>query len=201
MHNRTRLVIAGLAAALLMAFAVNAASASRLSISNQNLSRAYLPSLRFGAFGITAADCAVTLDGSFHSATIAKVNRALIGHISLASVGRCVTGSATVLRETLPWHLQYGGFQGTLPTPKPIVRIVRLSVRLGTGCLMTSTEEAPARGINEPTYEGGGNGNINTITAENGATIPCGGLNGNFSGAASVHALPGTTTRVLLRLI
>lgn len=201
MPHRTKVAITGLTAALFMMLAVDLASASRLSISNRNLTRAYLPSLRFGAFGITAADCAVTLDGSFHSATLAKVNRALIGHISLASVGTCVTGSATVLRETLPWHLQYGGFLGSLPTPRPIVRTIGISFRLSSGCLARSTEEAPSRGINEPTYEGGGNGNINTIRAEEGAIILCGGLNGNFSGSASVHALPGTTTRVLLRLI
>jgi hypothetical protein len=201
MRTRSKLILTGLAATLLMAFAVNTASASRLSVSNGNLFRAYWPSLRFGAFGVTAADCAVTLDGSFHSATFAKVNRALIGHVTLASVGRCVTGSATALRETLPWHLNYGGFEGRLPTPAPILRLLNAAFRLSTGCLARTTEEAPARGRTEPTYEAGLNGNVNSLIAEPGAVIPCGALNGNFTGTASVHALPGTTTRVLLRLI
>jgi hypothetical protein len=201
MHHRTKLAITGLVAALLMAFAAQTASASRLSISRGNLWRAYWPSLRSGAFGITALDCAVTLDGSFHSATVAKVNRALIGHITLASLGRCVTGSATLLRATLPWHVQYGGFMGALPAPRPILRLIGVSYSVNTGCLARTTEETPIRAIAEPTYEGGGNGNVDTYTADSTAIIPCGALNASFAGRANVHALPGTTTRVLLRLI
>jgi hypothetical protein len=201
MRTRSKLILTGLAATLLMAFAVNTATASRLSVSNGNLFRAYWPSLRFGAFGITAADCTVTLDGSFHSATFAKVNRALVGHITLASVGRCVTGSATVLTDRLPWHLQYGGFLGSLPQPRPILRLVGAQFRLSTGCLTTTTEERPALGIVEPTYNERNNGDANVLRADEVPTIACGGLNGSFSNRASVHALPGTATRVLVRLI
>jgi hypothetical protein len=196
-----RVALAGLTVALLMALAVNTASASRLSISHGNLWRAYWPSLRFSSFGLTIVDCAVTLDGSFHSATVAKVNRALIAHVTLSSLGRCVTGSATILRETLPWHLQYGGFAGILPAPSTIQRLVGASWRLSVGCLARTTEERPAVRNTEPIYEPGGNGNINTIIADGSSTIPCGSLNGGFTGTANVHALPGTTTRVLLRLI
>src|ERR1044072_1283544 len=163
MRHSTKLAIIGLAAALLMTLIVGTASASRISISNKNLWRSAFAQFRFGAFGITAFDCELTLDGSFHSSTIAKIHRALIGHLTLASLGRCVTGSATILRATLPWHIAYSGHMGPLPPPRPSLRLVNVSIAAGVGCLLRTTEEAPARVILEPTYEGGGNGNVNIL--------------------------------------
>ena len=61
--------------------------------------------------------CNLTLEGSFHSGTIAKVAGSLVGYINRASLGSpCTGGTASVLRESLPWHLEYSSFVGTLPS-------------------------------------------------------------------------------------
>ena len=71
--------------------------------------------------------CRVTLEGSFHSRTIPKVSRQLIGAITRAIVARpCSGGEAWADNGTeaeplgtapnrLPFHLTYEFFTGTLP--------------------------------------------------------------------------------------
>jgi len=115
MRNRSKLLFAGLCATFLLAAAVSTASANRLSVNEQN-HRIVWSALQFVASAGSTVTCAVTLEGSFHSRTITKVTNALIGHVNRASIGACTGGSATAHRETLPWHEQYHGFSGTLPT-------------------------------------------------------------------------------------
>src|ERR1044072_7798778 len=118
MYTRTKLIISALITILLMSLAVSSASASRLSVSNRNL-RAVWSLLTLSTAG-TQITCPLTLEGSFHSATLAKRTGALIGHISRASVRGELAGclnTATATISALPWHVAYGGFQGTLPRP------------------------------------------------------------------------------------
>jgi len=130
MHTRSKLALAGLAATLLMAFAVNSASANHLSVSSQNF-RLVWTALTFFGEGTGSTEntiiCPVTLEGSFHSSTLAKVIGALIGHVTRATVvgTSCTGGRATILQETLPWHVTYEGFSGTLPR----ITAVRLLLR------------------------------------------------------------------------
>jgi len=71
-----------------------------------------------------ATTCPLTLEGSFHATTMRKVIMTLIGYITRASMpeASCTVGPtefpvrATLLRETLPWHVRYAAFAGTLPT-------------------------------------------------------------------------------------
>lgn len=74
------------------------------------------------AFGIDDLfNCPVTLEGSFHSATLMrKVSGGLAGNINRAVLGRCNTERSWLeqpqfLVATLPWHLRYSSFAGTLP--------------------------------------------------------------------------------------
>jgi len=108
-------IVAVLGAALAMGLAVGSVSANRLSVSNRNF-RITWTELMFTS-GATSISCPLTLEGSFHYWTIAKVERALIGNISRASFGSasCPGGHATALQETLPWHVTYDGFRGVLP--------------------------------------------------------------------------------------
>jgi hypothetical protein len=119
MSARSKLVLAGLVAASMMGLAVGCVSANRLSLSNR-LFRFTWEELDFtheGGGSNPHVTCAVTLEGSFHSSTIRKVARALIGHVTRGIVKSesCTNGSVTILRESLPWHTTYESFRGTLP--------------------------------------------------------------------------------------
>jgi hypothetical protein len=203
------LVVASLAVTLAMALAVGSGSANRLSISHGSLLRAIWSNFVVAASGIRLADCHLTLEGSFHSATISKVSGALVGFITRGSIntGACLTNDATLLAETLPWHITYSGFNGTLPAPEPKFAISGFSVRVTAplfGPCLTRTERShPALLIAQPNYEGGRNGLVNGLTFENGAMIDCVSLGSTTFGgsAASVTEQPGGSANILIRLI
>ena len=117
MRIRTALVLGTLGAAVVLALTVSA-SAHRLTgpgVFRTSWLIGHLLILRNGAHAIS---CPVTIEGTYHSRTIAKVSGALIGHVTNAFVGApstCLLGSLTVRRETLPWHVRYDSFAGTLP--------------------------------------------------------------------------------------
>lgn len=114
MRTRSKLIMAGMCASLLLAFAVGTASANELAVSEENFTIEWSP-LNFIAGGTTTS-CDVTLDGTFHELEIAKVEEALIGNITGASVANCLNGgAATVLTGDLPWHVVYYEFEGALP--------------------------------------------------------------------------------------
>lgn len=111
---RSKLLLAALAAALMLAASVNAASANRL-VRNEGAFRVTFSPLSFvPSFGSTVR-CPVTLTGSYHSRTITKTAGSLIGYVNSVTVGTCEAGTARARTETLPWHLQYASFAGTLP--------------------------------------------------------------------------------------
>jgi hypothetical protein len=140
---------AGLAiigATVLLGALTASASARTLSTSSQTLRAAFSAVTFRGAFGNIV--CAVTVEGSFHSRTQAKVVNSLTGLITRAELGTCATGSVTLLRETLPWHIRYDSFTGVLPNITNVkARVVGVMARAREPlitCLLTSTEEAPA---------------------------------------------------------
>jgi len=217
MHTRSKLALAGLAATLLMAFAVNSASANHLSVSSQNF-RLVWTALTFFGEGTGSTEntiiCPVTLEGSFHSSTLAKVIGALIGHVTRATVvgTSCTGGRATILQETLPWHVTYEGFSGTLPR----ITAVRLLLRntafvleanggLGTTCLYKENGTSAA---GEVLVESGGA--ATALRADERIRLPLfrsGGIGGflcpsegGFQGSASV-TVQGSSTRITIRLI
>jgi hypothetical protein len=195
----------GMAAALSMALAVSSASANRLSISHTAI-RAMWANVKFLAGGAIGSECPLTLAGSFHSGTISKVPRALIGYVSSAVTSTCALGGLTVLVETLPWHLQYVGFTGALPRVGAVrTRLIGASLRLrdpflGT-CLMRTTTERPAvlafEGIS---WDAGGNGLVSEVITDPTARIPCGAFAIEVAGTASLLESAGGRN-VLLRLI
>ncbi|HEX7291070.1 MAG TPA: hypothetical protein VF250_08095 [Conexibacter sp.] len=142
------LAVAG--ATVLLSALVSSASATNFSISNQQL-RSQFREVRFsGLFGVTS--CRLTLEGSLHSSTIAKVISSLIGYITTVLLGGCTTGTATVLDETLPWHVRYANFVGALPNITRIDTYVinaefRVRTPEGFNCLSRSTPERPAQGF------------------------------------------------------
>jgi len=205
MHIRSKLFLIGLGTAMIMAVGVGSASAGRISISHGELTRLIWSSLKFQLAGITGAECPVTLEASYHSTTISKTPNTLLGYVTRASISRCITGNATILSETLPWHIQYGGFTETLPRPKLIQNLVGATFLInnpliGT-CRSRTTATEPGVAIVEPTYETGGNGIAERVRVDETKRIECVGIGrGNFAGEARSTESAGARN-VLVRLI
>lgn len=131
MYTRSKLVLAALGSALLLAAFVGSASANRLSQNETGFRDIYTPLTFVPSFG-TAARCPVTLEGTFHSRTITKTEGTLVGFVTRVSVGTCESGRARADTETLPWHIQYGGFTGTLPNITGITQyLIRPTFEIG----------------------------------------------------------------------
>lgn len=202
MRIRAKLTITGLAATALLAMTVAGASANNLRISEGTFRITYTP-LDFAWGGLTAS-CNVTLEGSFHNATIAKIERALIGSITKASFVSCQGMTVTVLTETLPWHVQYGGFEGELPEISSVsFRLVGVAFNMhpeGTvECLARSTEVDPVLGTAELEED-------RILGLQAGGSIPVEeflctfGGSGTFAGEGHVTGL-GNTTPLTISLI
>jgi hypothetical protein len=144
MHiRRTLLAIVG--AAILLGALAGAASAGRLSTSEQRL-RGVFRSMEFGLPSVTVR-CEVTVEGTFHERTAIKDLGTLMGYITRTTLGACSSGAATILTETLPWHIRYSGFEGALPEITSIIaHIVGAALRVtggGVNCLARSTATRP----------------------------------------------------------
>jgi len=124
MPSAARGAVLVLTAALLLATGI--ASAGRLSLSSQTMRATWARFEWVSEFGTIR--CPLTLEGSFHSRTIAKVARALIGAVTRAAFNQeaCASGSMAAFNgsesyngtrpaNTLPWHLSYESFSGSLP--------------------------------------------------------------------------------------
>jgi len=139
-------LIAAVGTAALLSVCVSTAAAGHLSTSSRTL-RATFREVRLRLpFGVT--NCLVTLEGTLHSSTIAKVAGTLMGYITRAAGPTCLSGSATILSETLPWHIQYESFTGTLPNILTIrTKVIGFAWRLrepnGVTCLLRSTAAEP----------------------------------------------------------
>ena len=145
MSKYSKGTLAILCASLLLAAAAGPGSARNIELSNQSFRITWAP-LRFIA-GEGEEICHVTLEGSFHSRTIAKSLESLIGFITRAQVNRCDSPTTTGLG--LPWHIRYAGFTGTLPTVTSIrVKLIDVSVRRDSfaSCLYRSTAARPVLG-------------------------------------------------------
>jgi len=201
MRTRSKALLAAFGASLLLALAVSSASANRLSVNEQNFRINWAP-LTFSAddVGLSAA-CNVTLAGSFHSRTITKTLNSLIGFINRGTVNTCSAGdSATILQATFPWHVQYGGFQGTLPAITGIrLNLIRASFQVdidGTVCLAATTQTEPGSGIVNRTTA---TGQTATLAADASRQIDlAGGFfcdiagDSSFAGTAQVRNAAGT---------
>jgi len=129
MRTRSKLVLASLGATFLMALAIGTASARTFNISNQRF-RATFANLEFTAGGSNTT-CRVTLEGTLHETTIPKTIGILLGYITRVQTGECAGFAVRILTETLPWHVRYSGFSGTLPNITLIIIHARASFEVG----------------------------------------------------------------------
>lgn len=197
----------GLTAALLVVVAVTTASANRLSNNVTRRRLVWTPVTGSSTSG-TVIRCNVTMEEVFHSATIAKVRGALIGLVTGATFNACVGTNITVLAATLPWHVRYRGFTGTLPRLTGFQdAVIGLSVRLqptgSIACLARSTVENPW--VRTTIVEAGGR--VTGVQLDPTATIPLEGFFCGFGGemtfsGTGTAARSGTTVQdVTIRLI
>ena len=125
------IAVTGALATLMLCTAVGTAFARNLSYTPQNI-RATWAALNARG-GVAEIRCPLTLEGSFHSRTHAKVARSLIGAITEAESDftACTGGiivpfngveiyDGRVPPRSLPWHLTYDSFVGTLPNIRGI---------------------------------------------------------------------------------
>lgn len=204
---RAKLLI-GVTAAALMALAAGTAAARSYSLNHQRgWNITWHPVRVLSIEGATVAECDLTLEGSFHESTMAKVRESLVGYVARASASGCGIGGATVLTETLPWHIQYRGFEGTLPSITGIAfNVVGLAMRIREGtigfeCLMRTTSERPlilrarlSLGAETRTFTG--------IVPDAATSIPCSALpNLKFGRNALMTELPEGFANLEVRLI
>lgn len=115
MRTSAKLGLTAFMAALLLASAIGTASARSFSITSQTI-RATYRRLEFAPeFPGPVVSCPVTLEGSFHSRSFAKVRSTLIGAITRAAAREASCTNGRVILESLPWHLTYESFTGLLP--------------------------------------------------------------------------------------
>lgn len=200
-------LLAVVGASALFGALVGTASARRFSSSSQTF-RMMFSRLEWEN-GFVTTRCPVTLEGSFHAATSAKVSGTLIGYITAVPRGTCTVNTVTVLSETLPWHVRYTLFEGSLPTISRVtLNVIGFSIKgreavTEVVCLSSpSTAERPVRlilrretvtgALREPVIEG-------EVLSEN-ACFQAIGRYSNGTGTSAMTAL-NSSSLVTLRLI
>lgn len=158
-----------LAAALLLAALAAKADATALRFSNSGI-RATIDPLTIvtgpgGEMG--TAGCPVTIEGTLHGTVIGKRAESLIGYVTRALLdqreciymdgaehawllnGREFNQEGRPVANTLPWHIRYETFTGTLPLINVLrMRLIGFSVEMTIlirRCLYRSTPARPAR--------------------------------------------------------
>lgn len=183
MRRLPKPILVVLIVTLLLATAVSTASATRISLSNQNI-RATFTSLEFVSEGATTIRCQVTLEGSFHARTMTKVVRTLLGAVTKAAVKHeaCTNGREVALNgvesyngtaspNTLPWHLTYESFTGTLPNISSInLLLSRFRFGLETPGLCTGQYGSETDNITATAAREAGGG-LTTLTPVEGRNI------------------------------
>jgi hypothetical protein len=199
-------------AAALLAAATSTASARRLEVSNQGI-RAVWPNLVLAASSAgenPSVTCSVTLEGTFHSRTFTKVSGALLGYITRAITNEnacrgssSIPGAkATVLLESLPWHIDYLSFEGSLPNITGIsLLLLGIAFRIFNLPLQaTCLYRGNARGIFIPALENRiqADETLGIPRVEGSVLCPNPGFWGGFSNTVTQL---GNSTAITIRLI
>ncbi|HMJ02233.1 MAG TPA: hypothetical protein VK506_04785 [Conexibacter sp.] len=149
MPKPSKLAIAAFVAALMLVSA--SASATRLSLDDQDFAVQWDPFITYFNDEVFGLACSASAAGRFHEAVLQKVAQGLVGSITEAagSIGGCRT-LLSVLAESLPWHMTYESFTGTLPAIGSVAfLLIGASFVTGTGggftCLARSTSTEPIR--------------------------------------------------------
>jgi len=188
-------LLAVVGATVLLGALVTSASANRLENSSQTFKATWTRMNFRGGFG--TVECEVSLAGSFHSRSITKTVQ-LIGYITAATVIRCARGGATINQTSLPWHLEYRSFVGTLPNITGItMRVIgaEWNIREPTfGAICTARREASETSGTEADSSG-----VVTSASMSGVS-PCGSFSGTLEGLTE-RIENGSGARITITLI
>jgi len=205
----TKLAVAALSAAALLASLAGSASARNFSVTNRNFRVTWTPLITAEPFGFFSVRCNVTMEGSFHENTIPKVLESLIGYITRAIASHpCTNGEGWVWNgsegaltgaSSLPWHMRYAGFTGTLPGITGIeIHLIRPKISINNGiCLGTYQPESHGATINVLTDRS----STITLGTESMSAIEGNCPSGRFGGTSNRITLLGTTTAISVSLI
>jgi hypothetical protein len=198
-----KLSLTAVVATLALGAFVSISSAARLSSTSQTFRATWVSRDYSGGFGTVR--CPLTLEGSFHSRSIVKTAGSLIGLITRAihaPASGCATGTASVLAATLPWHVQYASFTGTLPNITNVnTTIVGFSVEVceptfGICCLLRSSAAQPI------TFRFARDAGGALTSATIGGTIDCsGGFAVTAGGTSNSLTVLGSASRITVTLI
>ena len=198
-----KLLLAAASAIVCFGAFVGIASARTFLTSSQTFRATYREVEIAGVFGVTV--CPLTTEGSFHSRSTVKSVGSLIGYITRATLGACASGSATIQQLTLPWHIRYLAFTGTLPNIISIkANIIDVGARVrepgGIACLSRSSAAQPITATFTRTLA---NGEIRS--ADLAGTIStgpeCGGAAATLSAFSTSATVLNAATRITVTLI
>lgn len=136
---------------------------------------------------------------------IAKAEARLVGWVNSFDVDEdaCSGGTVIPLAETLPWHILFQSFSGTLPDITAIDFIITgVAVNFSgmVECLYESDISRPATG----TFTRDTRGKITGFSLDPGTPIPTGGFCGDdaeLAGTASVEEAEGGEALLLVWLV
>lgn len=171
MLTRSRLLLGALLLAVTLGAMASAALGQRLSVSNRNI-RVVWETFAFTSSAGSVV-CGVTMEGSLHANTITKTRGSLVGYITRVPTpsGCLFEDHAIPLPASLPWHIRYDSFNGTLPAITGIrFALVNASIRVelnGFSCLFRSTEANPVYSIGNRI-----GGILTTLRMDSSASIP-----------------------------
>jgi len=193
-----KLLLTVVGATVLLGALVSSASARNFSLSEQS-GTALWRSLRF-AGGFETIECEVRISGSFHTRTMTKTVGSLVGYVTEGTILRCSRGSATINRGSLPWHIRYRSFTGTLPNITGVSATttgVEYTIREPIFGVTCTVRRETSSTIGSFTISGG------TITrSDTSGSSPCGSFTGTLSGGeTNVTTTLTGTTRITITLI
>jgi len=209
MRISIRLGLTALMAAMLLASALSTASARNLEITSATNFRVTWSRLELAGSFVNIR-CQVTMEGSFHSRTIPKVQGLLIGSLTRITFKEesCSGGTAHSVRQP-PWHFTYEGFTGRLPNIETVrflfSRFLFALIAFGVTCTYGSSTD-------NLTFSAGLNaaGEVTNLVPLRERSIynllEGGGLcppNGTLVGSATdgISTTLNSTTRIRVRLI
>jgi len=192
----SKLLLVVVGATALLVTLVATASARNLEDSSQT-TRASWTRMNFsGGFG--TVECEVRLTSSYHTRTMTKTINSLIGYLYEGEVTRCSRGSATVNRASLPWHIRYRSFTGTLPNITSIEGFdlgSEWTFREPTFGITCTVPRATSSMISSYTISSGG-----VTRADVSGSSPCGSFTGTLEGSTT-NVTNGAGARLTVRLI
>jgi hypothetical protein len=227
MLTHTKLLATALMAGLILSAAVAIAHARRFEFSNTAIRAAWTGGFQLNLVtSLVTIRCPVTIEGSLHSRTFGKVSGQLIGYITSAALRRpCTNGedwiqngterlsNGTTAPSSLPWHIRYDSFSGTLPNISNILlRLTNVALLFRTpfesvGCLYITTMVYPMVVLARIT----GPGRTIGLSPDPFVTIPAAqrleGIatcpnDARFETAADAPlTVQGTSTQITLRLV